>query len=441
MRNRRFISLNIAISFISKGAGLAINFVLFKILLDCIGQKEYGVWLTLNSVFAWFSFFDMGIGSGLKNKLSTSIALNQLEKAKSYVSTSYFMYTAIFTIVSIAFFFVSRFINWSDLLKIQEIRGWELSDFISLLALLFGARFVLNLIISIGTSLQISAIVDIQGFFINITTFLLCILVLWLEICSFFTIALVHSLVPLLVLVVITIVLFKNRFKFIQPTFSSVNVDAAKELFALGNKFLFLQLSMLFLMTSSSVLISSFVSSEEVVVYNAAFRYFSVISIGFQTISFPFWAAFNDAFVKNDIIWITNAIKKLLWVWLLFAALGLLFLFLSDKVYLIWLSDKVNIPFSLSSLLMIQVLITSWNNIFVFFCNAVNALKIQIILSLIMLFLNIPLAYLLSIVFALKTNGIVITSILLQLLFAIILPFQARRIIQEKRALAKMIFH
>lgn len=433
MRSKKFISLNIAISFISKGAGLAINFALFKILLDCIGQSEYGVWLTLSSVFTWLSFFDMGIGSGLKNKLATSLALNQLEEAKSYISTSYFMYGAIFALVSVMFFFVSQFIDWGNILKLQEIGDWQLSDFIPLLALLFGLRFVLNLIINISTAQQISSMVDIQGFFINILTFLFCIGVFLLKSCNFFTIALIHSLVPLVVLSIITIVLFKGRFKFIRPNFNSISVNSGRELFALGNKFLFLQLSMLFLMTSGSVLINWLVSSEEVVVYNAAFRYFSIISIGFQTISFPFWAAFNDAFAKNDISWIDNVIKKLILVWLFFVALGIIFLLLSDRIYMIWLSDKIEIPFSLSLLLMIQVLITSWNNIFVFFCNAVNALKVQIILSLIMVILNIPLAYLLSISFDLKTNGIVATSIILQLLFAIILPFQTRKIILLKK--------
>ncbi len=433
MPNKRFISLNIAVSFISKGAGLLINFVLFKVLLDCVGQSEYGVWLTLSSVFTWLSFFDMGVGSGLKNKLSTSIALNQPEKARSYISTSYFMYGVMFALVSVVFFVVSQFVNWSKIMNIQEIGTWSLSEFIPVLVLLFSIRFVLNLIINISTAQQISAMVDIQGLLINVLTFLFCIGVFWMGKCDFFTIALIHSIAPVVVLLLITFVLFKGRFSFIRPTFSSINVGLGKELFALGNKFLFLQLSTVFLMSSVSLLINWLVSSDEVVVYNAAFRYFSIISVAFQTISFPFWAAFNDAFARNDIDWIVGIIKKLLWVWLLFVAVGLVFLLLSDRVYTLWLSDKVSIPFSLSSLLMIQVLINSWNNIFVFFCNAVNALRLQIILSLIMVFLNVPLAYLLSVTFNLKTNGIVLTLILLQSLFAIVLPFKTSKIISLKK--------
>ena len=63
-------NLNIIISFFFKGASILLSFLLVPLTINYIKPDAYGVWLTLSSLVGWVAMFDIGIGNGLKNKLS-----------------------------------------------------------------------------------------------------------------------------------------------------------------------------------------------------------------------------------------------------------------------------------------------------------------------------------------------------------------------------------
>src|SRR6266542_424892 len=83
------VKKNILTSFLAKGGTIAINLFLVRITIDYVSPLQYGVWLTLSSIIAWFSFFDIGFGNGLKNKLTEAIAKNDYLLARQYVSSTY----------------------------------------------------------------------------------------------------------------------------------------------------------------------------------------------------------------------------------------------------------------------------------------------------------------------------------------------------------------
>ena len=91
---------NIAISFVLKGVSIVIGFVFLPLTINYINPTNYGIWLTLSSIISWFAFFDVGLGNGLKNKLSESIAHGDLTKSRIYVSTTY----GLLTMLSVFFF-------------------------------------------------------------------------------------------------------------------------------------------------------------------------------------------------------------------------------------------------------------------------------------------------------------------------------------------------
>ena len=80
---------NIIASVFIKGLSMIVGFLIVRITLDYLSQNTYGIWLTLTSFLAWFSFFEIGLGSGLRNKLAEALAVKNYELGKSYVSTTY----------------------------------------------------------------------------------------------------------------------------------------------------------------------------------------------------------------------------------------------------------------------------------------------------------------------------------------------------------------
>jgi O-antigen/teichoic acid export membrane protein len=128
----------------------AVNFLTFLLLvplsLDYLGPVEYGIWITLNSILLWIGYLDFGIGNGLRNKLSESLALNDLVKAKTLVSTAYFIFTAAMLIISLIFIITFGFWNWQKILNTPAGLDQKISLLVFVVFLLFIAYFVLKMI-------------------------------------------------------------------------------------------------------------------------------------------------------------------------------------------------------------------------------------------------------------------------------------------------------
>jgi len=108
---------NIIATFGLKGSSILISFLLVPLTLNYLDTTKYGIWLTIISIVGWFGFFDIGLGNGLRNKLAEALAVKDYELARCYVSTTYFVLTAIIGIVYILFLFVNHWINWAVILN------------------------------------------------------------------------------------------------------------------------------------------------------------------------------------------------------------------------------------------------------------------------------------------------------------------------------------
>ena len=58
-----------------KGISLGISLLYVPLLLHSMNSINYGIWLTFNFKFvSWVAMCDIGLGNGLRNKLSETIA-------------------------------------------------------------------------------------------------------------------------------------------------------------------------------------------------------------------------------------------------------------------------------------------------------------------------------------------------------------------------------
>ena len=72
---------NIISTFLIKGVSIAISLILVPLLINYINASRYGIWLTLSSIVGWFSFFDIGLTHGLRNKFAEAKAKGDQESA------------------------------------------------------------------------------------------------------------------------------------------------------------------------------------------------------------------------------------------------------------------------------------------------------------------------------------------------------------------------
>ena len=111
---------NIIGSLLIKGISIAIGLVLVPLTIHYINPSQYGIWLTLSSMIAWISFFDIGFTHGLRNKFAEAKAKGDKTVAKIYISTTYFYISIIFISLWVILMLVNQFITWHTLLSLPQ---------------------------------------------------------------------------------------------------------------------------------------------------------------------------------------------------------------------------------------------------------------------------------------------------------------------------------
>ncbi|PKQ45755.1 MATE family efflux transporter [Confluentibacter flavum] len=408
-----------------KGYSLIISFLLVPITLEILGSYKYGIWITIFNILAMIQILDIGIGNGLRNMLTSSNATNNINKAKEYVSTAYIMLGFISLLLCALFIIPWNYIDWAGVFNTDNSLKNEIKELIGITFVLTLMSFFLNLINIILTSYHKPALSSLIFAFSN-TIVLALFLIFKVSLKeNLIVIGLIYSAVPIIVLVVASILLFSRNYYLIRPSFRYFKRERINELLSLGSKFFIIQISILIIFQTDSLIISHFLDPSEVTPYSIVYKYFSIISTVVTIILTPFWAAYSHANEKKDFLWIKNILVKQFKSFILVIVLIFLMLIVSKPVISLWLGNNLSISLSLIISMAIFTLINVWNIAIGTFLNGINRIKVQLICSVIGLIINIPLS-----IYLIKEYGVtgVIIATSMSLLFFSI--FGAREVLK-----------
>jgi O-antigen/teichoic acid export membrane protein len=402
---------NIIAAFFFKGSSIAISLVLVPLTIHYVNPTQYGIWLTLSSIIAWFGFFDIGFGNGLRNKLTEAIARRQFRLSRIYVSTTYAMLCIIVGIVLVIFISVNPFINWSRILNADQHMAAELSVLALMVFVFFCLQFVFQLITTVLTANQEPGYASLFNFLGNAVSLVIIYLLTRTTSGNLLYLGVVLGLTPVMVLLLSSIWFYTHEYKKFSPSVNYVRFKLIGNILNLGLKFFVLQIAGLILYESNNIIIAQLFGPIKVTTYNIAYKYFSVIPMGFSIIMLPFWSAFTKAWVEKDIDWIRNAVKKLQGLWLLCLFIALIMLASSNFIYRLWVGKDIVVPFGLSAAISANVIIYAWNSIFSQFLNGVGKIKLQLYSGIWGAILNIPIAIFLGGVFGIA--GVIFSSVII----------------------------
>ncbi|MDP4222855.1 MAG: MATE family efflux transporter [Bacteroidota bacterium] len=424
---------NILASFLIKGASIGISLLLVPLTINYINSSRYGIWLTLSSIVAWLSFFDVGLTQGLRNKFAEAKARNDDEVARIYVSTTYAILAIIFFAIWVIFLVCNNYLNWPKILNVPA----EMQSEISLLAVIVFTYFCLSFVLKIVSTVLLadqqparSSLIDMLGQLVSLI--FIVILVKTTE-GSLLKLGIALCVSPLLILVGANLLLFRGIYSKYRPGFSKIRFIYAKDLFNLGLVFFIIQLAAIIQFQTANIIIARNFGTRDVTSYNIVYKYFSILNMIFTIFITPFWSASTEAYQKNDIGWIRNGIKKYNQVNLLLFLAGLIMLIFSDTVYRVWLGKgTVDIRFSLSLWGFLYFNVMMFGGKYVNFLNGISALRIQFISSVISPFLYIAVALLLIKYYHLGVYSLFIASVIASFNGFILAPLQYNRIIVKK---------
>lgn len=424
------VKKNALLSLLIKGCSISISLLLVPLTLDFVTDELYGVWLTLSSVLFWLTFFDVGFTLGLKNKLTEAIAKDDWERGRSLVSTTYFVMVALFVPLCLLLELVIPHVDWAQILNIDSSYNEELKQVLQILVACFSVQMIVNVLTSVVAAFQQ---VSLSASFPMIGN-LIALLLIWglSYVCqsSLLLLSLVMSVSPVLVTIIASFILYNGKYKKVAPSIKAVRLEFVKDLWGLGAKFFLIQIQVLILYQCTNLLITNISGPDQVTTYNIAYRYLSVGMMLYSILLSPLWPAFTDAYVKKDFAWMNGVYRRMCKIYLISVLLLLFMVVFSPIVYNIWIGDKVEIPWEMTIVVALYMAIHSWDLLQVELVNGVGAVKLQTYVTLIGLFLHIPISFLIG--RYLGAIGVICSMILINLVYVSFFTTQVHKILNQK---------
>jgi O-antigen/teichoic acid export membrane protein len=428
-RSRKVI-LNAFNSLFVKVFSIVANFSLMALAIDCVNSENYGLWLTITSVITWIGIFDFGLVSSLKNKIAEAVAFHDLPLGRKYVSTTYAILLMIIVPIWIIFVFVNPIVNWHYIFNTSISK--DVLDKITLCVFTgFCLQFLLKPISSILSGDQKHFIDAFIVFIGNVASVALILLFRNYIRGSMLQLSLILVIMPCFVSLVATFILFRTKYKGFAPGMGFVDFGYRKELLGVGFKFFIIQLAGLVIYSSNNFIISHLIGNEQVTAFNITFRYFSVITILYSLVNAPIWTGYAEAYALGDWAWIKKATHQGNRLCTLLLLLTLIMLLLSSWVYKIWIGNAVNVPFTLSALVAINIAFNNYGSTYTAFINGTGKIRLQTIISVLASILHIPLGYLLIKVMGFGLNGLVILTTIWSVMSLILWRFQYKKIVNQ----------
>lgn len=417
--NTNKIKIQMAMNGVCKPISMLISYIYVPIVLAYLGDEKYGIWATILSILSWISYFDIGIGNGLRNKLTESICKND-GKEKKYISSSYFYITIIMIITVLVFSFVACIVDWNKIFGVHKIKE-SITGIIIISMCFVSFNFILSLCKNVLYALQKSVNVSIMELSTQIINLIGVLLATKLCESNLFVMTIIYGISMTIVNIVASIVLY-TRNPSLKPSLNQINTTTGKEITNLGIQFFIIQICALVLFTTDNIIISILYGAKNVTPYNIINKLFQVIIGVYNALILPIWSGVSKLKAENKYVEIKNLIKKMNLFMIPFFCGSILLAFLIKPITNFWLGRPIEYSISLVIFACLYCILTIWCNTYASISNGLQIMKPTILFAILQAIINIPLSLLLAKVFDLKVAGVLGGTVGSMLIAAIAAP-------------------
>lgn len=416
-----------------KGISMALSLVYVPVVLNYLGDYKYGVWASILNILSWISYFDLGIGNGLRNRLSESLASSTPRiSPKVLVSSAYAILMGVVSIVAVVCGVAIAFVDWPALLS-----AWNVDESLlcvvelSFLGMCFS--FVLTLCNSVYYALQKAQVVNL----ISVCQQAVMLLSVWLlsltGTSSLTAVAVFYVLSNILVYGVFTVYVFARN-RSLAPSPRCCSREVAKDVGGLGIMFFVAQIATLVLFTTDNLIVSNLFGPEQVTVYATANKVFTVLPSLFAALVVPLWSKTTVDYARGDIVEIRASLSKMRRL-IAVATMGVIIMVVAFKpVVQLWLGRDLGFENSLVILMGVYAVIYMWNAIYSQIVNGLALVGFIAAIAFVQLVVNIPLSIFLASSCGLGVNGVLLGTIIAMLIHSVTYPFYCKRALDRAGA-------
>ncbi|HWZ36048.1 MAG TPA: MATE family efflux transporter [Mucilaginibacter sp.] len=400
------VNFNIFVSFGLRAISVAAAFLTVSFSLKLLDTNKYGIWLAISSTVSWISVLDIGLANGLRNKIAEYFALKDYQSSKVDVSSTYAILLLIMVPVMLIFCAIAPFVNWNNVFRThldeQELLYTLIVVFVGL-----ALQFVLKPIASILQGDQKIHKANQIALVCNVSPLIPIIIGAKYLKGSILFLALAQTMLPVVVMLIYSIVLFSRRYSNISPSLKNVDLKKSKALFGLSFAFFIVQIARVFILSTTEIIITRSFGGSYVTIYNLLFRYYGVAGMVLYIVLASYWSAFTNAFALNDLEWVRTSMRKLLRMAAMFTGIVALQFLLVKPVFHLWVGDKVPVPMSTSISMALYFIFCLFTDTLVIVINGSGRMRIQSIVTMITAILHIPVVLFLIRYYHMGLNSIV----------------------------------
>lgn len=426
--NKSSLICNMTISGICKPVSMVISYIYVPIVLNYLGIEKYGIWSTILTILSWISYFDVGIGNGLRNRLTESLNKHDNE-SKCLISSTYAFITIIMIMVVIIVSGIAIFLDWEKIFGVCQINE-NLTKIILLSVAFVAVNFILSICKNVLYALQKAAYVSVMELMIQLINLGGILVAKQFMPSSLFIMAFIYGLSMIIVNAITNIVIYSKN-KNLCPNFKYIDTQSGKQITNLGLQFFVIQISALVLFTTDNLIISHLYGAVNVTPYSTVNKLFHVIIGIYSALLSPVWSAVTKAKSKQQYIKIKELVYKLqiLMVPFFIGTVALMFVF--RPVMAIWLGQELHYSTSLIFFAGMYCLLSNWCNMYANVANGLELMRISMITAVIQAIINIPLSLILAELFSMGSAGVLGGTVLSMGIAAVTLPIAVYRTINK----------
>ena len=360
---------------------MAIPLITVRITYSYLGNEVYGLWMSITTFFALFSFSDLGIGNGLQTKLSHANGLNDTKLCQTLITNTYALLFIIALFLFILFVLLFNHIDWARLVNANSA---GITDIVNSIVLII----VLSQIFLIPTAIiQRTQYALQEGYKSNLwlsagSVLSLVFIVIASEL-NLGKIALIGgaSFIPVIIAGLNILYYFYYDRRDLGFNFKLIRLPVIKNLLSLGIYFCILSVLTVIGLSMDTFIVAKTASLEDAAWYSILFRVGAIISGITTIVCLPLWGANGEAFARGDFYWIKKNSYKMARLMVLATVFISCIIILSSKfIFKIWLGS--GFEFSHMALVGICLMQVGISFIAPFFMvlNALGKIKIQIIM-------------------------------------------------------------
>jgi O-antigen/teichoic acid export membrane protein len=390
----KHIKLTVFTGLVARVSSMLMTIVSVPLTLNYLGPERFGLWMTVTSVITMLAFADFGIGNGLLTVVAEAMGRDDQIAIRRYISSAFAILVLIAVLISAVFFlFIFPSVDWAHVFNVHSPAARaDAGPAIAMLVACFASSIAALIVPRAQLALQ-------QGFVNNLWV----TIGLFVTLAGIWAVASAHGSVALLILVmfgtpvvaaVINGIIFFQRNERYRPSWPLVDAAAMKRILSTGLLFVVMQVGTSISFASDKLIIARLLGAEAVAAYSVYERVFGVGANLMLVMLLPIWPAYAEAWVRKDRAWVRKTLKRSLMLSIgISTAFGAAIVWLGPLIVSLWTRKDVPVQPIVLYCLAIWCVLQCTQNALAMLLNGLHIIKVQVISSILVACLAIPLKF------------------------------------------------